>query len=157
MLEVGIHDNHGVTGSIGKAGGDGDLLTEVAAEEYRFETSVDCIESTDDLPGTVTGPIVDERHLPRHTGRIEHRSQLAHQFVETALFVEHRDNDRQRTLTRTSSPSGTRRIADGGVFQVRCSRLHAHERCAPSACIGERRRAGNRNDPSCFLRCQCAG
>ena len=73
MLQIGVHDDHGITGRIRQASRDSYFFAEVSAEKHRFYPIVAGIEPPHDLARRIFRTVIDKSDIPAHPRCVEHR------------------------------------------------------------------------------------
>ena len=95
VLQVGIHDHHGLAIGMVEPGGDRDLLAEIAAERDRADPAVLRIEGSQRRQRSVAAAVVDADDLPGGDLGVENRLQPGDQRREIVGLVVDRHHDRE--------------------------------------------------------------
>ena len=110
VLEVGRHQDRGVTGHVAQAGGEPAVHVEVARELDDLEARVALVQREQLVPRVVQRPVLDDDRLEvvvRH--RVEHCSETRAELIDALRLVIRRNNDRDELLVHHRGP----RIAAG--------------------------------------------
>ena len=99
MLEIGVHGHDGVAARVGHAGGERDLLAEVARERDHLHGLVLLGEAREHEQRVVAAAVVDEDHLPaiaRHGGgHCDERSMHRLDVLRLVEYGHHNAHERR--------------------------------------------------------------
>src|SRR5690606_3383060 len=101
VLQVGVHDDDGVAGGGVEAGGDSDLVAEVAGQAEHLDAGVFSGPVEKDLQRAVGAAVVDEDQLAVAGLFIHERGDGAAEHGQDFLLVVGRDDQRQAGRSRS--------------------------------------------------------
>ena len=93
VLEVGVHDDHGLSTGQVHPGGDGGLVAEVAGQADGLEAFVPVVQIGHDLVAVIVAAVVDEDDLGRTVEAPEQLAHLVEEGMEPSRLVVDRDDE----------------------------------------------------------------
>ena len=115
VLQVGVHHDHGVAFGQVHAGGDGNLVAEVAGEVHHLEPRVEPVDPLHHHVAAVPAAVIHEQHLRLTVEPIQKAGQTAVKVGKRRLLVVHGDDD------------GVPRMAHGLLLPLLLVRCHPVE------------------------------
>ena len=88
ILQVRVHDDHCFPDGVVEAGGQCDLMAEIARHADDLESRVTLPQLAHDLERVVDRPVVDENDLARAVELLHHRPEAPMELLERLLLVE---------------------------------------------------------------------
>jgi hypothetical protein len=95
VLQIAVHDDDPIPTRVRQTGGDGGVLSEVAAQQHAADRFILRGELLDHRPRAVARAVIDEHDLIRAGDLPEHRDESAVQVLEAARATVDRDDDAQ--------------------------------------------------------------
>ena len=92
-MEIAVHDDDRPTSCVIDTGGDGSLVSKVAAQVNGRHVAILVHQLVDEPGRAIPAAVIDQKDLVRHAQRLQDIAEPAVQFCHVLLLVKKRNDD----------------------------------------------------------------